>query len=115
MVPLALGGLVAGGVIAGLTQFFASRAGAILAGMGLTFVAVKGMQALIGYAITDIQTVVQFVNAQGGGVGALGGLGGHMLQFAAYAGLFDGINILIGGYLSYASMVGIRVVLARLA
>jgi len=105
-----LGALMAGGVISGLTQFFVSRAGMILAGLGLTMIGVKGLQTFIGYAITDIQTIAGFL--QGGG-GAMG-LGAKMLQFAAFAGLFDGVNILISGYMSYASLLGVRFILGRI-
>lgn len=105
----AIGALMAGGVISGLVQFFASRAGMILAGLGLTYIGVKGLQTFLGYAITDIQTVAGFLN-QGSG----SGLGAKMLQFAAYAGLFEGINILISGYMAYASLLAVRFVLGRL-
>lgn len=112
--PIAIGGLLAGGVISGLVQFFASKAGTILAGLGLTLVGVKGLQIMIGYAITDIQTVVQFVGAHGGG-GGVTGLGAKMLQFAAFAGLFDGINIVLSGFFTYASLLSLRFVFARMS
>lgn len=107
----AIGALMAGGVISGLVQFFASRAGMILAGLGLTYIGVKGLQTFLGYAITDIQTVAGFLNQ---GSGSASGLGAKMLQFAAYAGLFEGINILISGYMAYASLLAVRFVLGRL-
>ncbi len=101
---------MAGGVVAGLVQFFVSKAGMILAGMGLTFIGVKGLQTFLGYAITDINLIASQLNSSGGGGS---GLGPIMLQFAAYAGLFDGVNILISGYMAYASLLGVRFVLGR--
>jgi len=106
----ALGLIFGGGIVAGLVQFFASKAGMILAGMGLTFIGVKGLQTFLGYAITDINTVVQFLGSGGGS----SGIGAVMLQFAAYAGLFEGVNIMISGYMAYASLLGVRFVLGRL-
>lgn len=106
-----IGALMAGGIISGLVQFFASRAGMILAGLGLTMIGVKGLQTFLGFAIADITTYVGFLNGGGGG----SGLGLKMLQFAAYAGLFEGINIMISGYMAYASLLGVRFVLGRLS
>lgn len=107
----AIGVMLGGGIVAGLVQFFASRAGMILAGFGLSLIGVKGLQTFLGFAITDIQTVAGYL--QGGGGSS--GLGAKMLQFAAYAGLFDGVNILISGYMAYASLLGVRFILGRLS
>jgi len=111
LAPLAV--IFGSGLVAGLVSFFASKAGMMLAAFGLTMIAYKGLETFMGFVITDIQTVVAFLNSGGGG-GNLSGLGVAMLQFAAYAGLFDGINILISGYLSIGSMVGLKVVLRAL-
>lgn len=100
-----------GSIIAGLAQFFASRAGMILAGFGLTLVSYKGFQAFLGYAITEIQTIASYVSAGGG---SSIGLGAKMLQFAAFAGLFDGVNIMISGYMAYASLMSAKAVFSRL-
>ena len=108
---LPLAGLLAGGVIAGLVQFFATRGAMILAGLGLTFIGVKGLQTFLGYAITDIQNVASMLGA---GAGSASGLGSTMLQFAAYAGLFEGVNIVISGYMAYASLLAVRFVIGRL-
>lgn len=100
------------GVVAGLAQFLTTRAGMILAGMGLTFIGVKGFQTFLGYVISDIQTVAAFVQA---GAGTTLGLGQKMLQFAAFAGFFEGLNIIISGYFAYASLLGVRFILGRLS
>lgn len=110
----ALGLLVGGGVVAGITQFLTSRAGMILAAFGLTMIGYKGLQVFLGYAVTDITSAVSLVQSLGGTAGATAGLGAKMIQFAAFAGLFDGINILISGYMAYGSLLGLRVIAARL-
>lgn len=109
----AIGTLLAGGVVAGITQFLLSRAGMILSAMGLTFIATKGLEVFMGYAVSDISTIVAALNSMGGGSGATSDLGAKMLQFAAYAGLFDAVNIVISGFMSVASLVGVRFLVAR--
>lgn len=109
----AIGSLFAGGIIAGLVQFFASRAGMILAGLGLTYIGVKGLETLIGFVVGDINTLVSLLQSQAGSVGG-SGLGALMLKFAAFAGLFDGLNIVISGYMAYTSLLGVRFILGRL-
>lgn len=99
---------IAGAIVAGFTQFLASRGAAILAGLGLTFVGVKGFETVIGFAIQDIQQVAS--QAAGGG----GGHSDAMVQMAAYAGLFDYINIVLSGYSAFASIVGLRFIVGRL-
>lgn len=54
-----------GSVVAGLTQFFASRAGLILAGLGLTFIGVKGFEVLLGTFIQDISIITSGLQAAG--------------------------------------------------
>ena len=99
---------MAGAVTAGLTAFIASRGAMILAGLGLTFIGVKGFQSVIGYAISGIQGVVSSASGDGGG------LGSQMLQMAAYAGLFDGINIILAAYTAWASLLAVRFIVGRL-
>lgn len=110
--PIVAASLV-GGIVAGIAQFFASRAGAILAGLGLSFIAAKGLSNIIAYVIADLNTALGMISASG-----VGGIGGNLaqvgLQFAAYAGLFDAINILISGYMAMLSLTTLRVFMARL-
>lgn len=113
--PLAaLGTTFAGGIIAGLVQFFASRAGNVLAGIGLTMVSYTGFQALVGYIVGDINYVMSQVAGMGGTGGGTN-LGLMALQMAAYLGLIDAINIIVSGYVGYISLAGFRFVWARLA
>lgn len=103
-----------GAFVSGLTTFFASRAGLILAGMGLTFIGVKGFQTIIGFFINDLNTLVGIVSSSGQAVGNSGNLGQIMMQFAAFAGLFDGLNIIISGYMTFASFIAVRFIIGRL-
>lgn len=102
---------IAGAVVAGLVQFMASKAGTMLAGLGLTYISVKGLQTVIGYIVSDVNLIANSVSS--GGSGSTG-LGMMMIQMAAYAGLFDGLNIVISGYMAGASMLGLKVMLSRL-
>lgn len=108
----AIGMLVAGGVVAGITRFLASRAGVLLAAFGLTMMGYKGATTFLGYAVDDMRTAVSLVQSMGG-TGQMSGLGAKMIQYAAYGGLFDAINILISGYMAYASIAIYRWILAR--
>lgn len=107
-----LGGAVAA-VVAGLSAFLASRAAWILTGLGVGFFTMKGMQTLAGFVIADMQTVISALNGSGS-LENLGHVGVIMAQFAAYVGLFDAINIVIGAYMAAYGMVAMRVVLRRL-
>lgn len=108
-----IGASFAGGLIAGLVQFFATRAGTILAGLGLTFVGVKSFEAFLGYFIQDLQYVIAAMGQSGGG-----GNGPNYaviaMQMAAYIGLFDAINIIISGYMAVGSLMGMRIVMGRM-
>ncbi|KAF7600091.1 MAG: hypothetical protein CGU28_02165 [Candidatus Dactylopiibacterium carminicum] len=105
-----------GGIVAGLTQFFSKRIGMILVGLGLTFTMVKGFEILIGYIVSDFTQMVAYVQSAGGGSGggSAAGLGAVMIQFAAYAGLFDALNILISGWMAFASLSSLSFTLKRL-
>lgn len=108
-----IGASIAGGLIAGLVQFFATRAGTMLAGLGMTIIGVKAFEAFLGYVVTDIQTIVAAINAGGGGGG------GHnitalAIQVAAFIGLFDAVNIVISGYMAAGSLIGMKLVMGRL-
>lgn len=103
-----------GGIAAAITQFFMSRAGSIIAGLGLTFIGVKSMEVFIGYIVSDMTQIIGMVQGSGGGgSGNIGNLAAIAMQFAAYAGLFDALNILISGYMSFASLSGVRFIVGR--
>lgn len=110
----ALGVIFGGSIIAGLVQFFTTKAGTILAGLGLTFIFAKGFQYILSYAIADIVTVMSALQSQAGALSGGMGLGAVALQFAAYVGFFDGINIVIAGMFTSMSLYEIRVLLGRL-
>jgi hypothetical protein len=106
-----------GGIVAGLAQFAASKAGLILAGLGLTFIGVKSLEAFIGYVIADMQQVIALAQQAGGAVGGSAGVSNlayQAMQFAAYAGLFDALNIVISGYMAYVSLMSVRFIVGRL-
>lgn len=113
--PLALasiGSSIAGGFVAGLVQFFTTRAGTIIAGLGLTFIGVKSFQAFMGFVISDIQLIVSAMPANGGGGSGIGLLA---LQVSAYIGLFDAVNIVVSGYMSAGSLLGMKIVMGRMS
>lgn len=115
-IPVALAPIaasLAGGFIAGIVQFFASRAGTMLAGLGLTFVGVKSFEAFLGFFISDIQFALSFAS-QGSGGGSGPNYAAIAMQMAAYIGLFDGINIILSGYMAAGSLVGMRVLMGRM-
>jgi len=105
-----------GGIVAGLAQFAASRMGLILAGLGLTFIGVKSLEAFIGYVVADMQQIIQLAQTAAGGTGpaTIQNLAYHMMQFAAYAGLFDALNIIISGYMAYTSLMSVKFIVGRL-
>ncbi|ENO80154.1 hypothetical protein C664_00390 [Thauera sp. 63] len=73
------------------------------------------MQTVLGFVVADMQTIIGTLNSAGGGsLDGYGHIGAIMLKFAAYVGLFDAINIVIGGYLAAYGMISMRVVLRRL-
>lgn len=106
-----------GAIVSGLVSFFATRGASIFAGLGLTFIGVKGFETFLGFIVSDFNAVVSTLSSGPGG----GGSGGAydfavvMIQVAAYAGFFDALNILISGWMAFASLLGVRFVLARLA
>lgn len=104
---------IAAGVVAGLVSFLASRAGALLAGFGLTIIGVKSFEVFLGYLITDIDALVSMISSGGGGGSGYGALFGYFIQVAAYCGLFDAINIIISGYMASASLIGVKIMLGR--
>ncbi len=108
-----IGASIAGGLIAGLVQFFASRAGTMLAGLGLTYIGVRSWQAFLGYVISDIQLVVNSLPSGGGGSGGGYDYAALAIQVASYAGLFDALNIIISGYMAAGSLVGMKVIMGR--
>lgn len=110
--PFVAAGLI-GGIVTALTQFFATRIGVALAAAGLTLIAVKGLETLIGYVITDVQTIVTWLQAFPAGSG-VPGLGAFVVKLLAFAGFWDGLNILLAGYLAVASLAALKVGLARL-
>lgn len=97
-----------GGLISGLVQFFTTKAGHILAGLGLSFMFVKGFETILSYVVGRFTNIIGILN------GGASDLGSVMLQFAAYAGFFDGLNIVISGYLAYAGLLQYKMMLARL-
>lgn len=114
--PLALasiGSSIAGGFVAGLVQFFTTRAGTIIAGLGLTFIGVKSFQAFMGFVVSDIQLIVSAMPSGGGGGGS--GIGLLALQVSAYIGLFDAVNIVVSGYMSAGSLLGMKIVMGRMS
>ncbi len=103
-----------GSVVGGLTQFFASRAGLILAGLGLTFIGVKGFEVILGTFIHDLNFLFSALQSAGSSLPGGGSLGPIMLQFAAHAGLFDALNIIFSAYSTMISFVAVRFILGRL-
>jgi len=106
-----------GGIVAAFSQFAISKAGMIIAGLGLTFIGVKSLEAFIGYVISDMNTVIALVNSYSGGVPGssnAGKIAVSAIQFAAYAGLFDALNIMISGYMAYVSLMSVRFIVGRL-
>lgn len=103
-----------GAIVAGLAQFAISKAGLILAGLGLTFIGVKSLEAFIGYVVSDMTQIINLAQTSGAGAGQASHLAATMMQFAAYAGLFDALNIVISGYMAYTSLMSVRFVLGRL-
>lgn len=104
---------VGAGVAAGLTSFFATRAGAMLAGLGLTIIGVKSFEAFLGYVVSDINmlsSMIGSIDTSGAATAA-----GIFLQVAAYCGLFDALNIIISGYMAAASLIGMKIVFGRLS
>lgn len=105
---------IAGAVVSALVTFVTSRAGMILAGLGLTFVGVKGFETFLGFVVSDINQIMSYSSSLGG-TGAATGLAEKMVKLAAFAGLFDAVNIVVSGYMAFASLMGLRFVLARLS
>lgn len=110
-----IGATLVGSVVAGVSAALATTLGRVLVGTGLTFIAVKGAQTIIGYLVQDINAALAFVSSAGGGAGGTGyaHLGIVALKMAAYAGLIDYINITVAGMLTVMAFKGLRVVLAR--
>lgn len=109
---LALTGV--GTIITAITATLATKAGTFLAAAGLTFIAITGMQTIIGFLVADMNTAIAAYGAfAGSGTGALG-IGSKMIKMAAYVGLFDAFNIVISATMAALSIVGTKVMLARL-
>ncbi|NJA90236.1 DUF2523 domain-containing protein [Rhodocyclus tenuis] len=105
-----IGSSIAGGFIAGLVQFFTTRAGTILAGLGLTFIGVKSFEALVGFIVTDFNVITTTIPSLVGGHG----VGAMAVQVAAYVGVFDALNIVISGYMASASLLAAKVIIGRM-
>lgn len=111
-IPL-VGGFAAA-FVAGFSAFLASRGAWILAGLGVGFTAMKGMQILLGFVVGDMVAIIGALQSGGGSLEGFSHVGLIMLQFAAYMGLFDGLNILLGGYMASYGLIATRVVMRRL-
>lgn len=105
---------IIGGIVSALSTFFANRAGLMLAGLGLTYIGVRGFETILGYVTADVMGMVSSVSSMGSSVASGGSLGSLMIRYAAFAGLFDAINIIISGYMTYASFISVRFILGRL-
>lgn len=110
--PLALAPAVAG-IFTGLSYFLASRGAWLLAALGIGFATMKGMQTIAGFVISDMNLAIAAVNSASGAVGGHN-VGVFMAKFAAYCGLFDALNIMLGGFMALYGMVGLRVIMRRL-
>lgn len=109
----ALGVMIGGGVVAALVQFFTSKAGLILAGLGLSFIFMKGIQTIMGFMLADFNTLQNALASQSGNFEGQG-LGAIMLQWAQFVGFFDGLNIIVSGYMAVASVKQLKVIVGRL-
>lgn len=100
------------GVVAGLVNFFATKAGHILAGLGLTMIGVKSFEAFMGYVIADIAQIGGMMGNIQIGMGS--GLSVPALQIMAHIGVFDFVNIIISGYMAAGSLIGMKVIYGRM-
>jgi hypothetical protein len=110
---------VAAAIFGGLSTFVAGRMWWILAGLGVGFATMKGMQTVAGFIISDMQLAVSGITTAAGWVMTGGGggsvnVGLFMVKFAAFCGLFDALNIMIGGFMALYGLIGMRVILRRL-
>ncbi|NMG45545.1 hypothetical protein GPA22_17665 [Aromatoleum toluvorans] len=101
------------GIFSGISYFLASRGAWILASLGIGFATMKGMQTITGFIIADMNTAIGAVNTASGAVGGHN-VGVFMAKFAAYCGLFDALNIMLGGFMALYGMVGLRVIMRKL-
>ena len=108
---VSLSTIFGGAFVSGLVSFVASKMGMVLAGLGLTFIGVKGFETLLGFVVADLNTIL---GSAAGIAHGVTGLGSVALQVAAYVGLFDAFNIVIAGYMSFVSLVSVRFLLGRL-
>lgn len=104
---------IAAGIFSGISYFLASRGAWILAALGIGFATMTGMQTIAGYVISDLNLAITAINSSSGSVGTHN-VGVFMAKFAAYVGLFDAINIVIGGHMALYGMIGLRVIMRRL-
>lgn len=111
--PVPLFGAVGAGVVAGLVHLFATKAGFMVAGLGLIFIGIKSFEAFLGFVISDLM----FISSQVSGVSVGFGSGYvvPVLQIMAHIGVFDFVNIVISGYMAAASILGMKVVTGRLS
>lgn len=107
-------GTLIGAIATALFNFFSTRAGAILLGLGMTLLGVKGFETLIGFVISDFQTLIGYMQGLGTS-GTSRHWGAVMVQLAAYAGFFDALNIILSGYLAYAQLMALQRFFVRLA
>ena len=114
--PVPIFAAVGAGVLAGLIQFFTTRAGSILAGLGITMIAVKSFEALVGFILADMIFIsgelssLSVPNLTGGGDAGFV----PVLQIMAHLGLFDFVNIVISAYLSCGSLIGMKIMYGRM-
>lgn len=106
--PLVAAGVFSG-VLAGLAQFFASRAATILVGLGLAVVMTTGLSALAGVLIADMASAANNIGAAGGA----SGMGAHVMAMLAYGGAIDALNLIISGYLTMWALVALKVWVTR--
>lgn len=106
-----------GAITAGIVGAMTSRIGKILSAMGLSYVAITGVQTLIGFLVADLNTAIGAYNniagAIGGGSGSLG-IGTKMLKMAAYIGLFDALNITLSAATASLAVRELSVMVKRL-
>jgi hypothetical protein len=99
---------IIGGVVTAITQFFVSRAGSMLVGLGITISIYTGLTRITNFIIADLQTILSSIQGMSGG-GSGPDILGYAIQLAAFAGFFDGINIILSGFLTVMGIKAMRV------
>lgn len=109
---------VVSAITSGITQFFANRALTVLFGLGLGTFFFVGIERIVTILVADIQAIINTVQSATavttpGSDAPSYNYASIMLDTISYAGFFEGLDIILSGYLTSISIIGLKLTITK--